>query len=74
MISSEIFEKLQGLRADIGVFAKDGIIPPKTSTRTAYVCNTDPHTKKGQHWIAIYIDEDDSGYFFDSYGLPPTQI
>ena len=46
------------------------------------VFNTDPHTKKGQHWISMYIDlkgrnlQGHPGiYYFDSYGRkPPPQI
>ena len=33
--------------------------------------STDPSTKPGQHWIAIYIDTNGVGEYFDSYGLPP---
>lgn len=35
------------------------------------VINTDPHTKPGMHWIAIYVDSSGHGLFFDSYGNPP---
>ena len=27
------------------------------------VCNTDPSDRPGQHWIAIYVDEDGRGDF-----------
>jgi hypothetical protein len=32
------------------------------------VCNTDPSTKPGRHWIAIYVDEDGGREYFDSFG------
>ncbi|OXU30014.1 hypothetical protein TSAR_009481 [Trichomalopsis sarcophagae] len=35
------------------------------------IANTDDHTKKGTHWIAINIDSNGYGTYFDSYGLPP---
>ena len=38
----------------------------------AYVVNTDPSTKPGTHWLAIYIDRKRQGYFMDSFGWPPS--
>jgi hypothetical protein len=53
-----------------GVFPRDKIpkIPKKTSI--AYIFNTDPSYKNGQHWIAFYLTID-TVYYFDSYGLAP---
>ena len=36
------------------------------------VCNTDPSDKPGRHWIAIYVDDDGRGDFFDSFGRAPS--
>ena len=36
------------------------------------VCNTDPSDKPGRHWIAIYVDENGRGEFFDSFGRRPN--
>ena len=36
------------------------------------VCNTDPRNTPGRHWIAIYVDEDGCGEFFDSFGRRPN--
>jgi hypothetical protein len=37
------------------------------------VINTDPHTRSGQHWMAVFINLNDNGIgtfeFFDSYGI-----
>ena len=38
----------------------------------ALVVNVDESNKPGSHWVAIYVDQDGSGVFFDSYGLPPS--
>ena len=38
---------------------------------TAFVVNTDGHTKPGMHWIGIYVDTEGNALYFDSYGLPP---
>ena len=56
---------------DHGVFACNNIRKPRKPC--AYILNTDPHYKKGQHWVAIYIDRSNTGYYFDSYGLPPIK-
>ena len=54
---------------DCGVFQRGRI---KTLiTPSAYVINTDPHNKKGEHWTAVYIDKKEEGHYFDPYGFPP---
>jgi hypothetical protein len=54
-----------------GVFSCDTL--PTTRVRGLIVCNTDPHDKPGQHWIAMYFD-DDRGEYFDSFGRAPTRV
>ena len=39
---------------------------------SAYVVNSDPSNKPGEHWVAIYFDKKGRGEYFDSYGLPPS--
>lgn len=46
-------------------------IPRTWMKPTAFVFNTDKHTKPGMHWVAIYVDCNNEGYYFDSYGIPP---
>ena len=36
------------------------------------VVNTEPSHMAGAHWLAIYITTERQGYFFDSYGNPPS--
>lgn len=36
------------------------------------VCNLDPDTKPGSHWVAIAVDVNGNGEYFDSYGRKPT--
>ena len=63
---------MEGLKAKtIGVYAADRI-PNVMMTPAAIVCNTDDHTKPGSHWVAIYIDKNRFGTYFDSYGFPPV--
>lgn len=35
------------------------------------IINTDPSTMPGAHWLAIYMMEDGTAAFFDSFGVPP---
>jgi hypothetical protein len=55
-----------------GVFACDEL-PVSTSTSSLYVCNTDPSTKGGEHWVVIYVDDNRRAEFFDSFGMSPTK-
>jgi hypothetical protein len=74
MTSSEIERRLKGNRLTKrifrGVFAADDI-PLKLRLPAGIVVNTDPRDKKGQHWIAIFINKYNQITFFDSYGRPP---
>ncbi len=76
MISEDIYKLLRrnihGCH-DIGVFPYNQIGKPSKRKRCAYVLNTDPHYKKGEHWVAVYIDKSRVRYYFDSYGLPPMK-
>ena len=57
----------------LGVYPSDILPSPPSLTRSAtLIVNTDPHTANGTHWLAIHLQPRSySGYFFDSYGLPP---
>ena len=53
-----------------GVFPSDKL-PKKIDTYPAcFVMNTDPANKPGVHWVAVYVDSDKNGEYFDSYGRP----
>ncbi len=56
----------------LGVFPKD-LLPQVDQTPILIVCNTDPHDKPGEHWIAIYVENESYGEYFDSFGLEPTE-
>ena len=56
-----------------GVFPSDKL--PKFKIRDlpcVIIANTDPSDKPGEHWIAMYIDINGHGEYFDSYGKQPT--
>ena len=59
----------------LGIFAADKLprrLPAKRPLML--ICNTDPHHKPGEHWIAMYLAEDGSGEYFDSFGREPMPI
>lgn len=72
MFSTDISKCLSKLNVfHNGVYPRD-LLPRSVTTPTAIVVNTDPHTRPGTHWTAIYISEDRVADFFDSYGRPPN--
>ena len=40
----------------------------KPTFPSAYVINSDPSSKPGEHWVAVYFDKRGRGEYFDSYG------
>jgi hypothetical protein len=52
-----------------GVFSSDKL-PQKPRL---LVCNTDPSWRPGEHWIAIYVDKNGRGEYFDSFGRKPNK-
>jgi hypothetical protein len=53
-----------------GVFSVD-TLPKKPRL---LVCNTDPSYKPGTHWIAIFVDSNERGEYFDSFGRKPSGV
>jgi len=54
------------------VCAKD--ILPRVTYPSAYVLNSQPSSKPGEHWLGVYLDKNGKGEYFDSYGLPPDMF
>jgi len=54
-----------------GVFAENNL--PKRINVYPYglIVNSDPDTKPGRHWLAMYFPSQDRGEFFDSFGRRP---
>ena len=77
MNTSDLFRLLskrcQGLL--MGVYPSDRLprdLPKKRPL--LLVCNTDPSTKPGMHWVAIYVGSDGRGEYFDSLGQEPIYV
>ena len=66
------FHKELPLSSFQGVFACDELRPP-LKLPASYIVNTDPRSKPGKHWTAIYIDKNGCGEYFDSFGLKPNK-
>ena len=54
-----------------GVYPSD-ILPVIQHYPCGIICNTDPHTEKGSHWVAMYFPYKGAAEFFDSYGNHPS--
>lgn len=54
-----------------GVYASDTLPRALTHLPALFIVNTDPSSKPGTHWQAMFIDKDRRGEFFDSYGMAP---
>ena len=52
-----------------GFYPKDML--PTVEHPGSYVVNTDPSSESEEHWVAMYLKNDGSGEYFDSYGLQP---
>lgn len=53
----------------IGIFASNQLNHTVRKKPTAMIVNTDPTTRPGQHWVAMYFDTNGTVDYFDSYGL-----
>ena len=55
------------------VTAKDELPEIVETYPFALVCNTHNAYQPGEHWVALYVDEE-CGDYFDPYGQPPQHI
>jgi hypothetical protein len=70
MDTNQIENVLRNQSSFQGVFSSDTL----PTIPRLLVCNTDPSTRPGEHWIAIYVDtEKHYGEYFDSFGRPPSK-
>jgi len=55
----------------LGTFACDKLPEVVYKFPCSLIVNTDPSFKNGEHWVAIYFDQDHCCEYFDSFGLLP---
>lgn len=55
-----------------GVFPCDAL-PSVTNYKLPFglIVNTDPASEPGEHWLAIFVNENNHAEIFDSFGKPP---
>lgn len=53
-----------------GVFSRDNIPTPKHA-ENFYVVNLDTSYQDGSHWVAMYISENNTCEYYDSFGIKP---
>ena len=73
MDTTQITCALKGVKSFLGVFPSD-LLPNSIQQRQTctVIINTDPHTERGSHWLAIRFEpRSSSAYYFDSFGRPP---
>jgi hypothetical protein len=71
MDTTQIICTLKNVHSFLGVFPSD-LIPSSVHRSGTIIINTDPHTEKGSHWLAInFTPKSQRAFYFDSYGLPP---
>ena len=69
----EILEKdLKTKKCFLGAFAKDEIPTKINSFPCCFIINTENRSEPGEHWLAVYINNQKIAQFFYSYGLPPS--
>ena len=72
MDTLQVLCALRDVKSFAGVFPSD-LLPHSVAHACTVTINTDPHTEKGSHWLAVqFLPISSSAYYFDSYGLPPT--
>lgn len=66
----ELNKKLKNVKGFLGVFPCNLLTEIKILP-ASLIINTKPVPNKGEHWVALYIDNTGKGIYFDSYGLEP---
>lgn len=54
-----------------GVFSCDKLPKYKIKKTACYIINTDPSSKPGTHWVAIFFPKKGYAEYFDSFGFEP---
>lgn len=56
-----------------GVFPCDAL-PTSFRLPAAFVINLSPHDEPGSHWVALHISQSGDAFYFDSFGVKPTNF
>jgi hypothetical protein len=70
MDTVQIQYTLKDVISFLGVYPSD-LLPHSVVQAGSVIVNTDPHTEKGSHWLAIHFQPQSSfAFYFDSFGNP----
>ena len=58
-------------RSILGVYSANNLPTLPSQRPIGFIANTDPAYYPGRHWVAFFIDTNDTLECFDSYGKPP---
>lgn len=56
-----------------GVYPCD-CLPSSFKLPAAFVINLSCHNEPGTHWVATYISKNGTSFYFDSFGMKPTNF
>lgn len=73
LFSNQIRNIMKKFKKFVGVFAIDQLNLVPVRKEMGFILNTDPSTKKGSHWVAVYIVNNDSIEYYDSFGEDPPR-
>ena len=71
MYNNEIEKYFNKCHHFIGVYPRDKLPKKVYKRQTGLIINTDKSTDPGEHWVAVALLNNNSGEYFDSFGLPP---
>ena len=71
LCSLECRRAFKGNKYFKGVYASDQLQKVSFALPYGIIVNTDPSSKPGTHWIAIFAKRKDHIEYFDSFGRPP---
>ena len=71
MNTIEIINELKDIECFKGVLPLDKLRSMKINQKPfAIIINLDYSNEPGSHWVTLFIDENNEGYYFDSFGFP----
>ncbi len=70
MRADYIRKVLSKTKTFIGTYPRD-MLPKQVPWPCSLIINTDVASEPGQHWIAVFINDEGFGEYMDSYGFPP---
>ena len=72
MNSLEIQNEMKNYKCFKGVYPRDLLPLRHISERPiAMILNTDNSSKPGEHWVALFIEDNNQAEYFDSFGFKP---